>query len=165
MKIFYIFILVLPVTLFSQNEELEVFKFILDLETKNCIQRVYVQDEKERTYISKDFLNSFSNIPKESLLEIQMNTLLPIKNKHWNKTIKNKRNIYFIKEKKAKTLLKRKRQSIISISVPTFNSNFLYCIVSISHKNFHKSSSGLSYLLKKENNQWIIISTFDFWIT
>jgi hypothetical protein len=132
----------------------------------------YIQCDKPKTYfdstdieleVPKNILNDLteaSNKSKDGIWDSEL-----IKNLNYSSD--------FIKAKVCLTkqdveeLFKRtgKRQSVLSISDPIFDSKYEHCVVSVAYWNFTGSGYGHTYFLKKVYGVWVIISTYDLWMT
>ena len=57
------------------------------------------------------------------------------------------------------------KRTLIVVSKPIFDEEHTYCMVSFTLVRKKGSASGMSFILKKIENKWQIISKFDLWIT
>ncbi|GAA3725745.1 hypothetical protein GCM10022422_03770 [Flavobacterium ginsengisoli] len=176
-KVFKILLLLFSILSFSQNkQENEIFKKIISHEIEKNKVPIYIECRKPKTSfnvrefkedtggitVSEKTLNDFEKNNTDT--EETWNSEL-IKQSEFNpKYIKNTN---CLTDEEIEILFKDiyKRQNIISVSKPLFDNDFENCIVSITYsKSFH-SASGKSYLLKKTNGIWTIITEFGHWIS
>jgi len=171
-------ILILISTLgYAQNEtEIEVFRKIIDNEISNA--GIFIRCEKPKTFFNSIEFKEQTGIllPENILEELTQSSNLNYDGK-WNaKIIKDLNQKYssdIIKKDKCLTLKDSerlykktgKRQSIVLISQPIFDSKFEYCIVSVSYLKFTGSAYGQKYLLKKVNGIWTIVIEYENWLS
>lgn len=168
----YISILVLTSLLsscYSQNDA-EIFREIITHEISESA--FYIECDKPKTYfdstdidieIPQSIVNELVRSSDESKEGIWDSEL--IKKLNYNKDFIKSKNC--LTKEDAETLFKKtgKRQTIISISDPIFDSNFEHCVVSVTYWEFTGSAYGHTYFLKKVYGLWTIILTYNPWMT
>ncbi len=169
-------ILISTLSYTQNNSEFGIFKKIIDHEIGQGTSNIYLRCEKIKTFFDQ---NSFKEqtelkVPENILEEIEKNALQSIDG-NWNlELIKElKYGSDFIKSEKclnlkdAEKLFNKsgKRQSVILLSQPIFDSKFEHCVISISYLRFTGSAHGHTYFLKKVYGIWTVIVEYDQWIT
>jgi len=169
--VFYIF---LCCHLYSQeNSEIDVFVTVLEHEIQKG--KVLLSCQKEMNSFSKaDFLEqSILSVPEVILNEIQVSSKME-SGGVWEIDLKKLTSISYgltsenclSKDEIDKQLdTKKKRQRVLIIDRPNFDDKKENCIVSIAYQKFHKSIYGQSYFLKRVYGKWVIIETFNSWMS
>lgn len=152
------------------NAEVEIFNEIIAHEISEG--GFYIQCNKSKTYFNSTDIHL--EVPKNILQDL-MEASNKSKDGVWDSEMIENLNYStdFIKSKSCLTkedteaLFKRtgKRQTVISISDPIFDSNFEYCVVSVTYWKFTGSAYGHTYFLKKVYGLWTIILTYNPWMT
>lgn len=178
MKHFYIILIsiFLPVICFCQSDnETDILKLIILNEAKE--NGIYLKCDKRKTnfdsseYLEEEPDNELSNKKISELIASSETSIDDIwdfkiikKLKFNSKTLLSNK---CLSDKDVSRIFERtkRRQNIVSISQPIFDSNYENCIVSVDYTNYIGSAHGHSYLLKKVNGIWKIESTFNLWVT
>jgi len=164
---------------FSQNieeKEAEIFEKIVTHEFQ--YGGIYLGCTKSKTYFDSAKLTKQSGleIPENILQELTKSSELS-KEGTWNPEIIKRNHKKYTTEyiKKGKCLSgkdskrlfdkTKERQSIVLISQPIFDSEFENCIVSVTYLKYTSSLHGHKYFLKKIYGKWIIVDTYDLWLT
>jgi len=176
-KALIVFLLLLTTnTSYSQmnSDENDIFKTIIYKGIQNGYTQIILSCDKPTTefnierFIKETGLN---NIPKIILEEIKINTKETKVNKKWNQDNINTLKIghdflkynYCINNYKIKNCLKN-REKAFKITKPIFDNKKQHCIVSLII--FSKESSYFSsFFLKKVYGKWIVIETFDTFLS
>lgn len=151
----YIFIFFLFSFGYSQSEEEEILKIILK-EINFDSNEGILQCEKGKIFFLRKDYQEETNIPLEILDELEK-VAVGINEKHlgkWCRPCKSRLKW----EKKQKKVL-------ISISQPIFDTEKNYCVVSVSITRRIGSATGITYMLKKIENNWNIVAYLELWIT
>ncbi len=176
LNILLIFISTISYAQNIEEKEAEIFEKIVTHEFQ--YGGIYIGCNKSKTYFDSDELTKQSGleVPENILEELTKSSELSEKGT-WNpELIKRNRKKYsteYIKKGKCLSLKDserlfertKKRQTIVSISQPIFDSEFKNCIVSVSYLKYKGSAHGNKYFLKKVYGKWIIIDTYDIWLT
>ncbi len=174
-----ILFLISILTGFSQNieeKESQIFEKIVTHEFQ--YGGIYLGCTKSKTYFDSAELTKQSGleIPENILEELTKSSELSKKETWSPKLIKRNHKKYstkYIKKgkclsgKDSERLFERtkKRQTIVLISKPIFDSEFENCIVSVKYLRYTRSANGNTYFLKKIYGKWIIVATYDLWLT
>ena len=172
-----ILLIIISTLSYSQNNsEFDIFKKIIEYEIGQGNSHIYLRCEKIKTFFDQ---NSFKEqtrikVPENILEEIEKNALESIDG-IWNSELINNLNYGsdFIKNEKCLTLKDAeklfnksgKRQSVILLSQPIFDSKFEHCVISISYLRFTGSAYGHTYFLKKVYGIWTVIVEYEPWMT
>lgn len=171
------FLLLITKTSYSQinSEENEVFKTIIHNHIQNGYTQIILSCDKSTTtgFNIERFIKEtgLKNTPKTILKEININTKENKVNKKWNQDNINTLKIghdflkynYCINKNKIKDCLKN-REKAFKITKPIFDNKKQHCIVSLII--FSKDSSYFSsFFLKKVYGEWIVIETFDTFLS
>lgn len=156
--------------------ESDIFKRVINYEIEKGILGIYVRCEKPKTFFDQNNFKEETGlqVPENILNEIEKNAKVSLDGIWDSELIKGMNyNFDFIKKKDCLTLkdveklFKKtgKRQIIILLSQPIFDSKFEHCIISISYSKFTGSAYGRKYFLKKVYGMWTIITEYEFWMT
>lgn len=165
------FLTSLPILTFSQEQpDQEILEKIVQHEFQNGSN--YIECIKSKTHFETEGFKSQngSQVPEEVLNELQIASQKSI-DTIWDKTLFAAKNINaFIHGSNCMTTaevrelfeITGKRQRIVSISDPIFDSDQQHCVVSIVYTPWKQSFSAQTYFLKKVYGVWTIIYIYDF---
>ncbi|NAS32749.1 hypothetical protein GTQ40_17345 [Flavobacteriaceae bacterium R38] len=176
-RVVNIFLILIPILSYAQsNPESEIFQKVIDYEISKEASGIFIRCKKPKTFFNQtDFIEQTGlEVPKSVLNEIEKNAKMSTHGV-WNSELIQEMSYHadFIKEKECLTskdiekLFERtgKRQSVISLSQPIFDSKFENCVVSVTYLKFTGSAYGQKYFLKKVYGVWVVIMEYDFWMT
>jgi hypothetical protein len=137
----------------------------------------YIKCDKRRTFFDADnFLQNVNkNVPIDILEQLEAASIKDTSNKSWNVQIFNNLRLTqdllkltkCITEQEAEEIFKqtKKRQRFYSVSQPIFDKSKQHCVLQLSVLNWLGSASGESLFLRKIYGKWIVIESYDVWIT
>lgn len=174
LRILVILVVFLPYGSFSQDQaDVDVFEAVLQYELKNA-PFFYLRCEKAKTYFEPvDFKEqNASDIPDQIFNQVHDASLKSIDGK-WERSLFKQRyikrhlknNQFLTKVDSEQIWDEVGRQPMLSVSDPIFDVNQENCVVSIVYQNFRGSAFGNSFFLRKSNGQWLIIFTYNSWIS
>lgn len=174
MKNLLILLLIIPNLSFPQAKaDDEVFKRVLEYEFQDG--SFYIECRKAKTYFDSEEFKT------ENGLEVPDTILSELKNEsskssdsNWEKELFDSKLVKsFLRSDQCLTKVDcenlfettGRRQRIISVSDPIFDSGQENCVVSVTFWSFKGSAAGRSYFLTKVYGRWTIIFTYAHWIT
>ena len=163
MKKLFIYAFLCSTLIYSQNEENQILKIILKEIQYNPNKQVLQCEKGNISFSRKDYEKDI-NLSSEILDEFEK-VAMEMDKKHLGKWCSAC--ISRSKWKKTRTNYNNQtiKRTLIVVSKPIFDEEHTYCMVSFTLVRKKGSASGMSFILKKIENKWQIISKFDLWIT
>lgn len=164
MKKLFIYVFLCSTLIYSQNEENQILKIILKEIQYNPNKQVLQCEKGNISFSRKDYEEGI-NLSSEILDEFEK-VAMEMDNQHLGKWCSAC--VSRSKWKKQERIIIQNqtiKRTLIVISKPIFDDEHTFCMVSFTLVRKKGSASGMSFILKKIENKWQIISTFDLWVT
>lgn len=154
----------------------EVLQSLINQELQKDESNLMLSCQRPNTVFDMETFRAESEekIPQEVLYSLAIRALKS-KTERWDsKNLKESvyringlKDIQCLSEKNIQKLFRKsgKRQNILLISTPVYDTSDQYCLVQVAHLKFTKSSYGQSCMLKRTNSGWVVIEEFDFWMS